>query len=896
MRAINRLFKMAVVGGIEAAVRLHINRGDDLEGRDERGFTLLMLAAARDKASVCRLLIEAGANWRALDPSGKDALAIAWAAGASRAALVIESIRELEPAIQIRFQTSEDQRAETTYLNEALCERVMSGGVDGDGPKDDPRTDHTNLLMETRAEFCEQHPAQQDPVALSPPSIFAEPPDRALFMPKGIGDFFIDEEDAPTLDPSRWEVDVTRPPPIDDPSLVGAQAETQGIITKHTPIDDSEDWQHFDAFLPQEAAPLVRVGDAESKRELRKVLLRALREGSVPDIDVEQLCTDDEGIVEQASLASLRLIINDLGAETDERFEQGSPFRDYQIFVADEETESEEEIVDGAIAFLNDLEGQRNDPMRLYMKDALRERLLTAEEEITLAKAMEDATQRAVGALATWPSGIDRVLVAIAKARVGERQVNAITSWSSEDAEPESSELVNDLDLDTAVSIKEVSATIDEDLGVDPLVEATVVEVPELQASAFFDKADQLSALRASQSQREAFAAHAILVALSLKRTFLMELADGASDDKSEPSTRFVTAVRSLATSRTRMAVANLRLVLSTAKRYLYSGLPVDDLVQEGNIGLLKAVDKFDWRRGYKFSTMALWWIKQNVARSIGDQGRTIRLPIHLYEKLQRVEREAKEMARSQGREPSIAEVATRMSMAPAKVEALLRAGAPPLSLHLTDTEGDLVYGNIEDLRPDPFDAVAAAELRSLLESCLAELDEKLSRVLRMRFGVALDEASTLEEVGAHLQVTRERVRQIEAKALGRLGNRRHRELFRGWIREEEGNRESIEVVREAKSHGVLPRSKSISKTQTDARPRAPTPRSKSTRSQGHSAIDRVLARAAALGISVEDERSKERRLTCVKVNKAVDAPTRALIRVLISMGFKYSPGKGYLR
>lgn len=898
---------MAVVGGVEVAVRLHIDRGDDLDSRDNRGSTPLMLAAARNKARICRLLIDAGADMLALDPSGRDALAIAKAAGALDSASTIEAALARKVAQASQVERSTQLGAPKNKGEGADCEDGRAGSVRDDAWAD---SEAHSTTADSPAKPTENRSAEPTnpahPLASDNPSSAALSAAVAATLASAVEPLSIDEEGSLALDPSGWETDESRPPPIDDASLATAQAAIQKIITRHAPIDDSSEWADFEVFLPEHAAPLPRPEDAESTAELRRLLLRALREGSVPEFDAEDLCVGADGAADPASLSLLRFVINDLGAETDERFEYRLPRESFEVFVDSAETQDEEEAVGDAMAFLVNLDSHHNDPLRLYMREAQRRSLITAEEEAALAKAMEDAVKRALDALASWRSGIECALAAVDRARSGQRALNSITAGSRDEVEPDHIELVEGTDLDSPISVSVFSVESDEESDADEASDDAAatqeaVTATESLAIGFFEKAAEFSALYGSCATLEtkATAARAALSSLSLKRTFLMELADAAVDDKSEPACRFLAAVRSLAVSRDRMAGANLRLVLSIAKRYLFSGLPMDDLIQEGNIGLLKAVDKFDWRRGYKFSTMATWWIRQQVSRSVADDARTIRLPVHVHEKLQRVEREAEALARSSGRDPSSAEVAARLSMPTAKVEALLRASAPPLPLHSTDDDGDLVFECIEDHRPDPFETLAAKELRSTLEVLLSKLGEKPERVLRMRFGLGVDDPLTLEEVGLQFDVTRERIRQIESKALKRLDQRLHREMLLGWLREEEPEEQpSADEAEEpgANDEDQAQQTTSSAPAVEPTRKLAARPSDERGQSQQPSAIDRLIAQAVDLGISVDDHRSGGNRSTWVNMTEARDAPTRALVRKLIAMGFEYWPGKGYWR
>jgi RNA polymerase primary sigma factor len=276
--------------------------------------------------------------------------------------------------------------------------------------------------------------------------------------------------------------------------------------------------------------------------------------------------------------------------------------------------------------------------------------------------------------------------------------------------------------------------------------------------------------LHAGRGGLEEKALRKALTSANLPKVGLFELASNAKGSVDDLARKFSQAMSRYIEARERMTVCNLRLVLHIAQRFRAKGLPFDDLVQEGNLGLLKAVERFDWRRGFRFSTYATWWIRQQLSRALANDGKTIRTPVHVNETILRITREANVMEGKEGKRVTAEALAERLSISSEKISTLLLCVNEPLPIHELGQGGVPPAEFVEDcFSPDPFEIVARDNARKIILDVVADLNPRTAQVLNLRFGLANDDALTLEEVGAQFDLTRERIRQIEVKGLGAL-------------------------------------------------------------------------------------------------------------------------------
>lgn len=716
---INPLLRIAVLHGSQSAVQSYIERGHDLNAQDEKGRTLLMLAASKGHINICKKLIDSGSDTLIQDIEGRNAFEIAREYG--------------------HFNV-------TTYLAEWLPIQLINSS-------DQQKDDLTNNI----------------------------------------------DHDSLNIDLSIWEEDIDSPPPPQDKGCLSILSELQKLISTHTPIDNDNDWLDVDFDLPD--APKRNRGAVVFNDNLRSSIYSILsfikNNGFVSFESVLNICAEydlldalennytdqiryhgkpnrknkpnlitfeqltnmaigNNGNEEDSEiLRHLLYILNDIGFVVED-----NQYIDVSSNSIEPSFDEDDPSIEETILFLSQQLRQSDNSLTAYLKEMGAENLLSKQDEVFLGESMAEAFVEINQAILQSPFAINELFLMVCAIENKELPISAlITKEAISNFEKTNNESTDNLEIalfdDGAESVNEQ--------------ELNNQELPALLN-------EQISNLR-QYIQRPSSVNNASLLdtlnTLSLSQPFIDELLRKMSLNSTEADSqkKIESALSTIIKIRSRMIEANLKLVYSIAIKYIRSELPLSDLIQEGNIGLIKAVEKFDYRLGYKFSTYATWWIRQSITRAIADQVRLIRVPVHMVETINKVDRIRNELELKSGQIAKITEIAFEAEISEYTVKKAIKATVEILSFEQYYEQGstNLIHELI-DPSLNPEEILIQDSVRKALDNALEKLTAREADVIRLRFGLnAKYEESTLEEVGKIFDVTRERIRQIEAKALGKL-------------------------------------------------------------------------------------------------------------------------------
>jgi RNA polymerase primary sigma factor len=544
--------------------------------------------------------------------------------------------------------------------------------------------------------------------------------------------------------------------PLAEVSSLSALSEIQEAMSAHWPVDFDPNWDDVEISLPE---PVVHAAwssyvDKEMRTQISRILSVGLQDGRLSRSTLEMALQGPDDDFIQNLHKCLVFVLQDLGISIDDA-EISLPATDLSAAhnVAGD--------IEGVLDYLADLLAASNDPGRYYQREMVREDLISKDQEVELALGMEGAKYRAIDVISRNPQLLNEFVQQAERGLQGMGSLAMVVEQDSPDTrvdgDPEELEVVHDIGDSDAIE--------------DELVVAA--DVPPMLA----DVATQITSLRQVLSRGEIPVEEiaANLRSLRLKMSFIERTCDYLSNSVgSDARIELSKELSVFRDFRNRLVVSNLRLVNSLARRYMYRGLSFLDLVQEGNIGLMRAAEKFDHRRGFKFSTYGTWWIRQAMTRAIADQARLVRIPVHMVESLNRVSRIQEEIERTTGMPASMGMIGERASMNPGAVAKIL--GVDMEYVSIDDPAAELARcAIVSEQFIDPTagpEAMATTEaLQVVVAQTLATIPQKISEVIRLRFGLVDDESHTLEEVGEKFNLTRERIRQIESKGLKILGN-----------------------------------------------------------------------------------------------------------------------------
>ena len=704
------LFRLALKVGAPGAVAAHIRRGESADGRDASGMSALMIAAMHGHDQVCTMLVEAGADTALVCSAGKTASVLAAEYGFAALS------RGLAPLPGHDLLTLKAQLAALQPLSPSVP--VTDSAGDQSAPTHAERVPDEPTLPEPAVGDA---PAFADDPGQTEPAVMLSPAESA----SGTA---CDPAIAPELtdDGASWsgtddwlpEKSVVRPG--NDDLCHAAAATAQQIITLHRRVSSETDWSDTEFELPE----VISVAFADTEFSATAALLACgERDGFAGERAVWHALDTDCGLHLSQALPALGRILADLGIST----------MPDETGIQDATAESVDAGQWGdALEMLGSELSGRADLLARYIADARQYDLITREAEERLGQRMDSALGSLSRQFAHLPGNDwDRLSRG--------RTEYAVSAQGSERADDD---YASDTGPGTDAPDEHAEAGVSHGFW---------AYVEELRAGGV-EYGRERSIPRPQPAELGCLERDAGALA-SADRVFLLR------------------ALREYEAARDQLTHANLRLVIAIARKYAYSGMALEDLIQEGNIGLIRAAEKFDFRRGFKFSTYATWWVRQGITRAIADQLRTIRVPVHMVERISATRKAAEMFERRNGRPAKAAELAAALDLKVREVELALRADIDVMSFEDFAHEDDCSAGphSVPDSGQDPAQAASDRSLSAAISAILSDISSKDRNIIRHRFGLDEAEEMTLEELGKKYEVTRERIRQIEAKQIRKL-------------------------------------------------------------------------------------------------------------------------------
>lgn len=732
---LNPLLRLAVKVGADSAVSSHLRRGESPDGRDASGLTLLMIAAMHGQHQVCGMLLDAGADLTLITPDGKTASDIASYHGHA-------SIRDLICGRdQIRIAAHLAGRAGHMIADVGIADPT-EGGVHESGMA--ARADALAAALPNTPGFVSSPPGFSSgsqiisvangqayagaSVQLSNGSAHVVPESSVEL--RGVGDADVqpmlveDGNDLPL--PSGWLPELHEQAPVHNESLAAAAAGLQKLISLHRPIRTEVDWTDTELDLPDVVTSQVVVGNGELDT-VSKLIADGLENGFVTDEQMH-VALDRDGLhFVKSGIVSLRRVLDDLGIVIRDEFAGAAHYLE------------KPRIDDGLEETLERLETElsgNRDIYFTYVAEARRFGLIKHDGEERLGQRMDSA----LGSLARLLAG----LVSEEWAQVHANCHRTVDSETEEDADLESG----------GDSLPQMDDSFENEAGdgVTPGAVNFWAYVEGLR-----NGAAEYGRLRSVPRPT----APDLTLMLSASRVLAERDRSGLGH-----------AIGEYEAARDQLMHANLRLVMAVARNYGHAGLPMEDLIQEGNIGLIRAVERYDFRRGFKFSTYATNWVKQGITRAIADTVRLIRVPVHMVEKINVVNRARRSLEYGRTNEVSVAEIAAKTGMSEVDVRKFVRASQEVSFFGDRGTPDGAATPDpldIIDASQDPFLDASRCSLSRAIDKLMSDFPANHRLLVELRFGLHGCDALTLEELGQRFNLTRERIRQIEAKLMAKF-------------------------------------------------------------------------------------------------------------------------------